>query len=308
MNKVFIVILNWNGGKDTLECLDSLLHCYITVKQNRIEIVVVDNGSTDGSVEELKNKNTEINNKFAIIENKKNLGFAEGNNVGIKYALENGADYIFLLNNDTLANQNLVDKLLEAMENDKSIGIAGPKIYFAPGYEFHKDRYKNEDKGKVLWYAGGIIDWKNIYASHKGVDEVDHGQHDELSETDFVTGCAMMLKREVFERIGLFDKRYFLYWEDNDFCQRAKRAGFKVVYVPQASMWHKNASSSDKPGSTTHQYYQTRNRLLFGMKYGQLRTKFALFRESLRFLLAGGIKQQAVSDFYLRKFGARVNI
>jgi GT2 family glycosyltransferase len=113
----------------------------------------------------------------------------------------------------------------------------------------------------------------------------------------------VLIKKEVFEKIGLLDKNYFAYWEDVDFCQRAKRTGFKVVYAPNAIIWHKNASSSGRPGSVTHMYYQTRNRLIFGFCYASLRTKMALFRESLRFLISGGVKRKAVWDFYLGKLG-----
>lgn len=304
MKKISIIILNWNGKKDTIGCLRTVSQ--LSIISCQLSVVVVDNGSTDNSVESIKYYVLSIKNgdkKIKIIENKENLGFAEGNNVGIRYALENGADYIFLLNNDTLVDKNLIEEVLKIMERDKEIGIVGPKIYFAPGCEYHQSRYKEEERGKVIWYAGGIIDWQNVLASHRGLDEVDQGQCDKTQETDFVSGCAMMVKKEVFEKVGFFDKNYFLYWEDIDFCQRVKKAGFKIVYAPEAILWHKNASSSEKPGSEFHQYYQTRNRLLFGMNYGKLRTKFALYRESLRFLMTGTIKKQAVLDFYLGRLG-----
>ena len=189
------------------------------------------------------------------------------------------------------------------MEKDRGIGILGPKIYFAPGFEFHKDRCKKEEQGKVIWYAGGKIDWKNVYCSHRGVDEVDQGQYGRQEETDFVSGCCMMIRKEVFEKIGLLDKKYFLYLEDVDFCIRAKRAGFRVVYTPKVHLWHKNAASSEKPGSKIHQYYQTRNRLYFGFRYAPLRSKLALFRESIKFILKNNIKRKACFDFYSGRFG-----
>lgn len=269
-----------------------------------MEVVVVDNASTDGSVEEIKTRFKDI----TMLQNNRNLGFAEGNNVGIKYALAHGADYIILLNNDTVVDKNLVNKLLKAMEKDRTIGIVGPKIYFAPGFEYHSDRYEDKERGKVIWYAGGKIDWQNIYASHRGVDEVDHGQYDKAEETDFVSGCAMTVRREVFEKIGLLDSKYFLYYEDNDLCQRAKRAGFKIFYIPCAFLWHKNAASSEQAGSWVHQYYQTRNRFLFGFKYGKIRAKTALLRESLKFLIKDGIRRQATVDFYLGRFGGKDNL
>ncbi|MBI5465538.1 glycosyltransferase family 2 protein [Candidatus Gottesmanbacteria bacterium] len=307
MKKVTIIILNWNGKEDTLECLKSVRQ--LSAINCQLSTIVVDNGSTDGLVNEIKNEKLKMKNdnvKLKIIENKKNLGFAEGNNVGIRYALKEGADYVMLLNNDTLVEKNMVKELLWVMEKDKTIAIAGPKIYFAPGFEYHANRYKEEERGKVIWYAGGIIDWQNVYASHRGVDEVDHGQYNKEEETDFVTGCAMMVKREVFEKIGFLDPKYFLYFEDNDFCQRAKRAGFKIFYVPKAIIYHKNAASSEKPGSAIQQYYQTRNRFLFGFKYASLRAKLALLRENLKFLLKDGIRRKATIDFCLGRFGGKV--
>lgn len=300
--KISIVILNWNGKKDTLECLESLQNMEHGVWT--IETIVVDNASTDGSAAEISRRYPEI----MLLENKKNLGFAEGNNVGIRKALENGADDILILNNDTLIDKNLVNELLNVLEKDKTIGMAGPKIYFAPGNEYHQGRYEDSQRGKVIWYAGGLLDWQNMLATHRGVDKVDHGQYEKAEETDFVTGCALMIKREVLEKIGLFNPKYFLYWEDTDLCERAKRAGFKIFYVPQAFLWHKNASSSDKPGSKLHQYYQTRNRLLFAHQFASLRTKLAIIREALRDIKSGGIKREAALDFFLRRFGGKDNL
>ncbi|MDP3998644.1 MAG: glycosyltransferase family 2 protein [bacterium] len=297
MKKISLIILNWNGKADALACLKSLRE--LRVMNYELRIIIVDNASEDSSVEEIHKKFPQV----VILENNENLGFAEGNNVGIREALKEGADCIILLNNDTLVDNDLVEELLKAAESDPIIGVVSPKIYFAPGFEFHKDRYKGEDRGKVIWYAGGEIDWQNVLGSHRGVDEVDSGQYNKVEETNFATGCCMLVKREVFKTTGLLDKKYFLYYEDTDFCQRARRAGYKILYTPKAIVWHKNAASSDKPGSPTHVYYQTRNRLLFGFLYASLRTKMALFRESLRFLLEGGIKRKAVLDFYRGKFG-----
>ncbi len=299
MLRIVIIILNWNGLKDTLECLKSMEG--MATGGWGIEKVVVDNGSADGSIGQIRKQFPEIK----ILENQQNLGFAEGNNVGIRYALKNDVDYILLLNNDTLVNKSLLVELLRSMEKDRKIGIAGPKIYFASGFEYHNDCYKKEERGRVLWYAGGMIDWQNIYASHRGVDEVDHGQYEDEEETDFVSGCAMMIRRDVLRKIGLFDPKYYLYWEDNDFCQRAKEAGYKIMYIPKAALWHKNAISSQKPGSKLHQYYQTRNRLLFGFKYASWRSKLALVRESVKFLWQGGIRQKAIIDFYFWRMGKK---
>jgi len=304
MKKVAIVILNWNGAQDTIDCLESI--SVLRVACCVLRVIVVDNGSIDESVKNIKYQISNIKNinqklKINLIENRVNLGFAEGNNVGIRFAIKKGADYVMLLNNDTLVEKELVSQLIKLMEEDERIGILGPKIYFAPNFEFHHNRYKTQERGKVIWYGGGKIDWKNVYCSHRGMDEVDKAQYDQQEETDFATGCCMMVRREVFEKIGLLDKRYFLYLEDVDFCLRAKKNGFKVIYTPKAYLWHKNAASSEKPGSKIHQYYQTRNRLYFGLKYAPLRSKLALLRESLKFLVKNGIKRKACLDFYLKR-------
>jgi GT2 family glycosyltransferase len=196
-----------------------------------------------------------------------------------------------------------VVEMLNIFSTEKQIGIVGPKIFFAKGYEYHKERYGEKDLGKVIFYAGGIIDWKNILASHRGVDEVDKGQYEFADDTGFVTGCAIMISSEVIEKIGYFDERYFLYWEDNDYCQRAREAGFWLWYQPKGLVWHMDSGSS-KVGGELHDYFLTRNRMLFGLSYGSVRVKFALIRESLKLLLTGRQWQRiGIKDYYLQHFG-----
>lgn len=297
MKKIFLVMINWNGGEMTGSSLKSLAKA----KTNGfcLETVLVDNGSADGSLEKIE-KNF---SKIKIIKEKENLGFAEGNNVGIRYALANGADYICLLNNDTRVSPDFLIELVKAAESQTEIGIVGGKIYFEKGYEFHQEEYKKADLGKVLWYAGGKIDWDNVYASHLGMNEIDKGQYDQTIETEYVNGCLMLIKKKVFASIGLLDPRYFLYFEENDFCQRAKKAGYKLYYAPRAVIWHLNAGSSG-PGSDLHDYFLTRNRLLFGMSWAPLRSKIALLKESWRMFKNGRKWQKiAVKNFYLGRFG-----
>lgn len=282
MKKIGIVIVNYNGEKDTNELLDSLEK----IKSNGffVEIYIIDNGST---------ANINCSDRPMVChyqKNKNNLGFVVANNQGIKLALQNGADYVCLLNNDTTIHPDFLQKLIFSFEKDEKVGVACPKIYFYPGHEFHKDRYSESEKGKIIWYAGGLIDWKNIYCSHRGVDEVDKGQYDKETETDFATGCCMLIKKEVFEKIGFFAEEYFAYFEDVDFCIRAKKSGYEIKYVPQSAIWHKNASSSGGPGSKLHFFLQERNRIYFGIKYASLKVKKHLFIKAIKFLFSKNYK------------------
>jgi len=297
MKHVFVSILNFNGKKNTLACLESLKN--LNIKDFRITIVVEDNGSK----EEFDVKSGFITDiPLVVIKNEKNLGFSGGNNVGIKYALDNGADYVLILNNDTYVDKNFILELLNAAEKDENIGILVPKIYFAPGFEFHKERYKKNELGKVFWYAGGEMDWDNVIGHHRGVDEVDHGQYDKIEETEFATGCCMMIKKEVFERVGKFDDKYFLYYEDSDLSKRSKKQGFKIMYVPKSEVFHKNAGSAGGAGSKLQDYYITRNRMIFGMRFAPIRAKLALIKESLKVLVSGRYWQKrGILDFYLGK-------
>jgi GT2 family glycosyltransferase len=269
-------------------------------KNFKISVVVIDNASIEKF--EIRNSKFEIDVK--IIRSEKNLGFSGGQNVGIKYSLDNGADYILILNNDTIVDKDLIEELLNTAEKDKAIGIAVPKIYFASGSEFHKDKYKKEDLGKVFWYAGGEMDWKNVIGFHRGVDGVDSGQYDRIEKTDFASGCCMLVKREIFEKVGLLDEKFFLYYEDSDLCEKIRRKGYSIIYSPKAILWHKNAGSAGGSGSSLQDYYITRNRMLFGFRYASFRSKLALFKESIKLLAKGRYWQRrGISDFYLRRFG-----
>ncbi len=309
--KIAVIILNFNGKDNTIACLKSLSQ--VVIKNFVLEIFVVDNNSSDDSCTAIRLTMNELfaaskSKKllsYTLIVNNDNLGFCEGNNVGIRQAFKNKADYLFILNNDTLVDKMVISALLKTARRYKRVGIIGPKIYFAPRFEYHFKRYQDSERGKVIWYAGGVIDQNNIVFSHRGVDEIDSGQFNKSELTDFVSGCAMLIRREVIEKIGMFDPKYYLYLEDVDLCERARKAGFKLWYEPKAFLWHKNASSSGKPGSPLHVYYQTRNRLLFGFKYGSWRTKFALGRESIKQLITDGNRRKAILDFYLGRLGKR---
>lgn len=298
MKRIFVIILNFNGGDITLECLESIYKSNLG-RDFEMKVVVVDNGSTDGSPEKIRKKFS----KVVLIENQANLGFTGGSNEGASYALKSGADFVLLLNNDTIVHPSLVKNLLVPVKNE-SVGGVVPKIYFEKGYEFHKDRYKESEKGKVIWYAGGKMDWSNLIGENIGVDELDHRQFDIRMETELATGCCFMIRASILSKIGLFDDRYFLYYEDADLSERIKKAGYKIMYEPSAVVWHKNAESTGGSGSELQDYYITRNRLLFGITYAGVRTKLALARESLNLLARGRRWQRrGVMDFYLRRFG-----
>jgi GT2 family glycosyltransferase len=293
--KVTVILLNYNGKQDTLECLESIQK--LQQKKTKINTIVVDNASKDDSVNVIRAKFP----KVTIIENKNNLGFCEGNNVGVKLAFDEGADFALILNNDTIVHPNLVEGLVQTAKNQK-VGIVSPKIYFAPGFEFHKDRYSKGERGKVIWYAGGLIDWNNILPQHKGVDQVDKGQFEKSEETSFATGCATLVSREAFKNLGLYDSVYFAYFEDADFSLRAQNHGYRVFYSPKAILWHKNASTFGGSGSPFQDYFITRNRLIFGLRHAPPRAKFALLRESFKFIIKGPErKRRAVIDALIHR-------
>lgn len=294
MIKLCTVILEYQNPKMTLATITSLKKTVLPrgVKQ---QIVVVDNSPLpDGTLKKALKRQPDIK----LISTLTNTGFAGGNNRGIRYGLRHGADYFLLINNDVLVDRDFLRPLFRAKAD-----LAVPKIYFAKGYEYHKNRYQPGERGRVLWYAGGEFDWNNVFGRHLGADEVDRGQYDRQRPVDFANFCCVLIKKAVFKKIGLLDPDYFLYWEDADFSYRAQRSGFKQVYVPGAKIWHKSSGSSGS-GSTLHDYYLTRNRLIFGFKYAPWRTKLALWRQSLRQLVGGRPgERQGVIDYYLKRVG-----
>lgn len=301
MINIGIVILNWKQPKLTIETVDSILK--INHKHFNYHIFITDNNSLDGSANRFIQKYKK-NKSVTVFETESNLGYAGGNNFAIKKIIKKNFDYILLSNNDVLFESNCLEKLVEVSQK-QNFGITGPKIYFAPGHEFHKNRYLKNELGKVFWSAGGKIDWNNIIGYNIGVDEVDIGQYDQINtNVDFISGCVILIKTQIFKKIGAFDEKYFMYLEDADFCQRAKKKGFKMAYIPQSKVWHLNAGSSSS-GSFLHDYFLTRNRLLFAFKYANKRTKFAIFRESIRLLLKSSSlwQKKAVIDFYFKNFG-----
>ncbi len=224
MKKLFIIILNYNGGEDAVKCLESLDATQILKQSTPI---IIDNASEDNSVELIQNKFP----KIKIICNKKNLGFAGGNNVGIKYALKNQADYILLLNTDTQAQKNFLGTLINHLESDKFHGIVAPAI------EFKIDN-------QTFFDLGGEINWFIGRTTHNDVKKIPSWK--EPLKVEFVTGACMLIKKEVFEKIGLLDERFFMFFEDADFCLRARKAGYSTWAVPEAQIYHKLSASVNK--------------------------------------------------------------
>lgn len=298
MQSIVISLVHYKDPQTTYECLDSIMKLH----NKGISLsVMIANNNVDEQLDVSKWNNKPY--QVELFESGENLGFSGGHNANIKKALQKNVDYVLVLNNDTKLDSSLVENLLQGFEEGKNVGVVVPKIYFYPGDEFHKDRYSKDDKGKVIWYAGGIIDWKNVISSHRGVDEVDSGQYQKAEITEYATGACMLISSKVLQTVGMFDEQYFLYYEDCDLSMRIIKSGYSIVFNPTAFLWHKNAKSTGGSGSGLQDYFITRNRMLFGMKYAPLRSKLALIRESMRLLAKGRENQKkGIKDFYTMRF------
>jgi hypothetical protein len=223
--RVSIIILNWNSIDDTRECLESLKN----VTYPNYDIIVVDNGSEGDDARLLS---SEYGSEALIIPNDENLGFPEGNNVGIRQALKKGSDFCLLLNNDTIVDPQFLTELVGAAK-DPSIGVVGSKIYY-----YASNRV--ESVGGYAWWW--LMFMKNVALGF----EEDTGQFDCLKDRDYVHANSMLIKREVIERVGLLDPDFFFGAEEYDFCIRVKRHGYRIVYVPTSKIWHKSGRSRAK--------------------------------------------------------------
>ncbi|MDH7476718.1 MAG: glycosyltransferase family 2 protein [Microgenomates group bacterium] len=264
-----IITVNYNQYQQTEEFLDSLTK----VKNSQKALVYI----TDLSSFK-KNLNIKKYPFTVVVEKKENKGYAFGVNCGLRYFLNREINYFCVLNNDIFFDKNFLD---EVEKTFKTTDIFGGKIYYAAGFEYHKKRYRKEDLGKVIWYAGGQIDWKNAFTFHQKVDEVDNGIDQNCQETEFITGCLLCFNKKVVEKVGFWDEKYFLYYEDADYCVRAKRAGFKLFYNPKIIIYHKNAQSTGGSGSLIQQEFQKKSQLIFGLKYAPFKTKFHLLKNYL---------------------------
>lgn len=244
--KICVIILNWNGVTDTSECLSS----FSKINYENYEVIVVDNNSYGNDVDLLNEQHGDYLKE--IIVNDSNYGFAGGNNVGIKYALNGDADLILLLNNDTIVEKNFLNELVAGLNSNEDIGILTPMINY----------YSRRD---TIWSAGGYIS-KMKASGFSSSTDMHQDSFVKNEFCSFASGCCLLIKREVFEKIGLLDDKYFLYLEDTDFCYRTISAGFKILYVGSSKIYHKVSSTTSSVFSLLPLYFSTRNRLYFARK------------------------------------------
>lgn len=270
---VYIILLNYNGYHDTIECLKSL----DKIKYSNYKIIVVDNSSTDDSLSILEEytRNTEVK----LISSGYNGGFAYGNNVGIQYALQFDPAYILLLNNDTVVDESFLDFLVDFAEKQENVGMVGGKIYY----------YENTDE---VWYSGGYIDKKTARGKHR-TDKIGN-----CEEVEFITGCMQLIPTESLKQVGLMEEDYFLYYEDLDYCKKFINNNYRLLYCDDAKIYHKcGASASYK--SPTSIYYSNRARWMYVNKnYSGLKKIYyhaeILFELLLKGMLYKDQNQQAI--------------
>lgn len=251
MNKeplVFIVILNFNSYMETLRCLESVLDN----DYPNYAVVVVDNNSTDASKEEL----SKHLDKFKLLTNNTNLGYAHGNNVGIKYALENNADYVCVLNNDVEVEKNFLSELINYMNTNKDVGIAGPCIC-----DF-QERDKVQSMGANINLFTGLAQAKGKNTSYISVRE------DSLS-VDYLGGACFVARKEIFEKIGLIPEMYFLFFEETEFCLKAKKTGYKLICLNSSRVYHKQSATISKYKGLSY-FFLNRNRIVFMRRNSKL--------------------------------------
>ncbi len=259
--KVAIVILNWNGCNDTLECLRSVS----ANEYANFETVVVDNGSTDNSVEVIKAKFPEV----CVVETGENLGYAGGNNVGIERALVAGAEFILVLNNDAVIAPDALGEFVRAAREFPDAAAFCGRIY----------EYENP---KRIWWDGSYwIDREGRFIS-LGNREFDFGSSEEHArETDYACGCAMFIRSKIVKEIGLLDPLYFLLFEETDWCYRARQKGYRSLVVPKVRIWHKGSASFGGDDTPLYVYFFTRNRLLFAERHLGVHSWLLVWRRTL---------------------------
>jgi GT2 family glycosyltransferase len=255
--KVSIIILNWNGLEDTIDCLESLKK----ITYPNYEVIVVDNGSREKDAQVL---NDNFGDYIHLIRNQKNYGYTGGNNIGIRYASSTSSpDYFLIMNNDVVVTPDFLTPMIETAKNDQSIGILGPKLYY---HNFPGIIYSTGIKTNI---------WLGSFSSI-GHKQLDRGQYDVQQEVDSIAGSCLLVSKDVIHKIGLFDESFFSYCDEIDYCFRAQRAGFRNMYVPQAIAWHKKVLNKKiggklpyiEQGRPLDLYYGTRNNFKFMRKHG----------------------------------------
>jgi GT2 family glycosyltransferase len=238
------VVLNTNRREDTLDCLRSLERSSYSHRHD----IVLDNNSTDGSVQAIRAEFPRVE----IVLLQENRGYAGNNNVGISTALARGADWVFVLNEDTVLAPDCLEEMVRAAERGSRTGVVGPMVY-------------HHDEPQVIQSAGGVLDsrWRS---RHRRQNETDGGEQTDPVAVDCVSGCAILVRRPLIEQVGMLDERFFYYWEETEWCLRGVRAGWAVLLVPRAKLWHKGVNRDYRPGPSVT-YYNTRNRLLMMSKH-----------------------------------------
>jgi len=229
--KVSMIILNWNGVDDTAECLESMK----AITYPNYEVIVVDNASDGNDVEVLQER---FGDYIQVVENDKNYGCGEGFNKGIRHILGNSRpEYILIMNNDLVVASDLLDELVRAAESDERIGIVGPKIYY----------YDYGGRKDVIWSAGGRVRWWGLKIHTQiGEGDDDLPKYQTEAVVGWITGCVMMFRSSLTEEIGLLNPWYFIGHEDVEYCLKARKRGYRVMYVPAAKAWHKVGASTKK--------------------------------------------------------------
>ncbi len=265
---VYAVILNTNRRDDTLACLSSLAE---TTYRN-LKIIVLDNKSNDGSVAAIQSSFPDVQ----IFNLTENLGYAGNNNVGIREAVNRKADWILVLNEDTILDPNCLSELVQVAEGNPATGIVGPMVY-------------HYDEPNTIQSAGGVLG-KYWQSQHLAQNEQDCGQFQTPHAVEWISGCAIMVRRAVIEQVGMLDASFFIYWEETEWCIRASRAGWQIVQVPQAKIWHKGVQRDYQP-KPSFTYYGTRNHLLTLSKHkAPLTVQFVTWMQILRTLISWSIK------------------
>jgi len=266
---VSIVVLNWNGwngADDTLACLDSLA----TLTYSSFNVVVVDNGSTDDSLTHLRTYKAPY--LLTLLETGHNLGFAGGNNVGTRHALEHGADFVLVLNNDTTVAPDLLEHLLEAAQRTPDAGVFSARIMYF-------------DEPEKVWFDGAHWNPSKMQLEWPGQDAEVRTLGTSCHETDYASGAALFFRSEVPRQIGLLDESFFLVWEEVDWCFRARKAGWRNIVVPAAKVWHKIGVSFGSESSPLRTYFSIRNQLLWFSRHAPFSARLRLWMKNLRRLI-----------------------